>query len=129
MAERYDNTHYRNVNAMASCCNTKANEEANGELPETSLHQRNDHQGTQSKVEEVTAQDPTISSQIDTNQDAAKASYLINISRCRVHFKGIVSFVARQVTVNLIALRAVAFRLCWHSHNNSLSITTLSRET
>ena len=95
VVERYDNTHYHtrqqhhlnnNVNAMASRRSTKANDEANGKLPETSLHRRNDHQGTRHKVQKVTAQDPIISNQTDTNQDAAKASHLANVSRHRVCF-------------------------------------------
>ena len=84
-----------NVNAMASCHNTKANEKDDGKLPKTSLYQRNDHQGTQCKVEEVTAPDKAISSQTDTNLDEAKAIHLANVSRHRVHFRETALSVAR----------------------------------
>ena len=100
------------INAMASHSSTKANDEANGKLQETSLHRRNDHQGTWCKMEEATAPDKTISSQTDTNLDKAEARYLADVSWHRVHFRGTALSMARQATVHLIFLNSVAFRLC-----------------
>ena len=48
-ASNYNLTHH--ASAMANRRSTKANDEDNVRNPETSLHWRNDHQGTQQKVE------------------------------------------------------------------------------
>ena len=119
----------QHASATANRRSTKANDEHNSAPPETSLHPRNDHQRAWRKVEEITTQDKPLSSRTGTSLEEAKASHLANDNMHRVLSKGIVSFVARQATVPLIVLNVVAFRLCLHSHNNQLRITTLSRET
>ena len=97
------------ASAMAKHHNTKANNEDNGGTPETSLHQRNDHQGTRHKVKKVTTQEKPLSSRTNTSPEEAKASHLANNSRHRVLSKGIASFVASQATVSLIVLNTVTF--------------------
>ena len=110
----YASSHHltHNINATASHHNTKANDEDNGELPETSRHQCNNHQGTWRKVEEVMAQNKTLSSRTYTNQKEAKASHLANISRHRVHSRETALYVAKQATVHLTVLSVAGFRLC-----------------
>ena len=115
--------------AMTNRRSTRANDEDNGGIPETSLHRRNDHQGIRCQVEEVTTHNKTLSSRTDTHQEEAKASHLANFSRRRVCFKEIASYVARQAIMPLIVLNVFAFRPCLCSCNNLLRITTLSRET
>ena len=97
---------------MANCHSTKANDEDNGKTPETSLHWRNNHQGTQRKVEEVTSQDKALSSQTNTNQEEAKASHPANVSRHRVHSRETALYVAKQATVHLTVLSMADLRLC-----------------
>ena len=117
------------TSAMANCRSTKANNEDNGGIPETLLHCRNDHQGIQHNVEEVTTHDKPLRSQIDTNKGEVKASHMANDSRHRVFSKRIASYMARQATVPLIVPNAADFKLCQHSRSNPLRLTTLSRET
>ena len=98
-------------------------------MVETSIHQRNHHQGIWHKVEEVTTPGPTISSPTNTSLDEAKASHLANDSRHRVPFKGIALYVARLATGLLIVCSMADFWLCLHSRSNPLRLTTLSWET
>ena len=91
----------RNVNATTNRCGTKANDKDNDRFLETSLSRRNDHQGIQCKVEEVTTPGPTISSPTDSSLEGAKASHLANDRRHRVPSKGIALYVARLAIVLL----------------------------
>ena len=109
-ASSHNVTHH--VNAMANHRSTKANDKANGRIPETSLHWCNNHQGTQRKVKKVMAQDKALSSQADANQEEAKARHLANISRHRVHSRETALYIAKQATICLIVLSVADFRLC-----------------
>ena len=78
-----------NVNETTNCCSTKANNEDNGGLPETSTRRRNDHQDSRRKAKEVTTPGQTTSSPTNTRLDEAKARHLVNDGRHRVPSKGI----------------------------------------
>ena len=92
-ASSHNLTHH--ASAMANRRSTKANDEDNGKIPETSLHRYNDHQGTWCKVEEVITHDKPLSSPIDNNKEEAQASHLANDSRHRVLSRETALFVAR----------------------------------
>ena len=126
-ASSHNLTHH--ASPMANHRSTKANNEDNGGILETSLHWHNDHQGTRCKVEEVITQDKPLSSPTNTNKEEAKASHLANNSRYRALSREIASFVARQAPVPLTVHSVASFKICLHSRNNPLRITTLSRET
>ena len=89
----------------------KANNEDNGGILETSLHKRNDHQGTRHKVEEVITHDKRLSSPIDTNKEEAQASHLAKDSRHRVLSRETALYVAKQATVHLTVLSVAGFKL------------------
>ena len=117
-----------NINATTNRRSTRANDEDHSRIPETSLHQRNDHQGIWHKVEEVTTPGQTISSPTASSPAEAKASHLTNNSRHRVPFKEIALYVARLATVLLIVYSVADSILCLRSHNNPLRTATLSWE-
>ena len=107
MVEQYDKTHYHTCQQPSpnpqhqrnsQPPQHKANDEDNGKLLETSRHQRNNHQGTRRKVEEVTAQGKVICSPTNTSLEEAKASHLAKVSRHRVLSTEIASYVAKQAT-------------------------------
>ena len=126
-ASSHNLTHH--ASSTANRRSTKANDEDNGGIPETSLHQRNDHQGTWRKVDEVVVPGKVISSPTDTNLEEAKASHLANDRRHRVLSRETASYVAKQATVHLTVCSVASFKLCFHNRSNLLRITTLSRET
>ena len=118
-----------NVNATTNRHSTKANDEDNGRLLETSLRRCNDHQETRHKAKEATTTSPIISSPTNTSLDKAKASHLAKDSRHRVYSRAIALYVAWLAT-GLLTVHSVAnFRLCLHSRSNPPRLTTLSRET
>ena len=63
-----------NVNATTNQRSTKANDEDNGGLPESSLHRCNDHQETRCKAKEVPATGQIISRPTDSQSTKAKDS-------------------------------------------------------
>ena len=109
-----------NVNATTNRRSTKANNKDNSRILETSLCQRNDHQGIRRKAKEVIIPGQTISSPTDTSLDEAKSSHLAKVSRHRVLSRAIVLYVARLATVLLIVHSMANFRLCLRSHTNPL---------
>ena len=119
----------RNVNKTTNQRSTKASNEDNGGIPETSLRRCNDHQGIRRKVEEVTTPDPIISSPTDSSLTKTKANHVANDSRHRVPFKRVALYVARLATVLLIVHSVANSKLCLRSRNNPPRLTTLSRET
>ena len=101
-----------NINATINQRSTKANNEDNGGLLETSLRRRNDHQETRRKAKEIITTGQTISRPTDNSPTEAKASNLANDSTYRVPFKEIVLYVARLATMLLIVLSMADFRPC-----------------
>ena len=106
------------VNATTNQCSTKANDEDNGGLSETSLRQCNDHQVIRHKAKEATTTGQTISRPTGNSPTKAKASHLAKEIRHRVCSRAIALYVARLAT-GLLTVHSVAdFRLCLRSRSN-----------
>ena len=114
---------------MANHHNTKANNEDNGGLPETSTRQHNNHQDTRRKAKELQAIGQTISRPTDSRPIEAKDSNQATGSRLRDNFRATVLYVAKLVTGLLIVRSVGACRPYLLSRCNPPRTTTLSRET
>ena len=118
-----------NVNEATNRRSTKANDEDNGGLPETSTRRRNDHQDSRRKAKEVLATGQTISRPTDSHPTEAKDSNQTTGSRLREHFRATVLYVAKLATGLLIVRSVGACRPYLLSRCNPPRTTTLSRET
>ena len=118
-----------NANKATNRCSTQANDKDNGGLPETSTHQRNDHQDTRRKAKEVQAIGLTISRPTINHPTEAKDSNQATGSRLRENFRATVLYVAKLATGLLIVRSVGACRPYLLSRCNPPRITTLNRET